>query len=320
MRNPRRQSTLLGAALFALLISLSGCSSSDSPEDTNSEADGDEADGDTASADQSDPDAEGDTARDTATSDERDSSDAVEPDAVADSTPDAVPDGSEPDESDADGGEPDVVPDETTDVVEDVVADESTDTQTDTGESCQPGLAVQDDGGGADGAVGLPDLVISEVRPAEYIELFNTTDGDIDLSGTTHAFCSPFLYADLADLHAPGEDTGSVTVPAGGFATIQWPITPARAVFLDDSDGGAILLYSVDSFSTDTAILDFVCWGSPSHSTRKDQAEAVSKWDEGADCAPVLTNGSIHRLANTTGDGAASYDVTGAASPSNCTP
>ena len=325
MKNPCGRSTLWGVvSLFlAASLSLAGCSSSSDDDNDNTDDTGSQ-NGDATSIDLGNSDVEGDTSSDsTTTPDESDPSDTGEPDSVADSTEeDTVEDSAQPDETDdtvadSDVVESDVVPDETTDTVADIVPDEAADE--DTGETCQPALAVRDDGGGAEGAVGVPNLVISEVRPAEFIELFNTTGRDIDLSGTTHAFCSPFLYADLADLHAPGEESGSVTVPAGGFATVDWPVTSRGQTFPDDSDGGEILLYSNASFSTDTAILDFVCWGTSTHGSRQDQAVAVSKWGRG-NCAPALREGSIHRLPETTGDGAASYNVTRAGSPSNFTP
>lgn len=167
---------------------------------------------------------------------------------------------------------------------------------------CDPDLDVQDDGGGVFGAVGLPAVVISEINPGNYIELFNTTASDFNTTG--YWFCSPFLYTQV----------GAVIVPAGGYLTVAWP-----GAFTDTDAGGEIQLFKSSLFGTSTEILDFVCWGVNPHGTRKAQAEAVSKWS-GA-CAPAIpANGAIHRIVSTAGDAAAHYDVTAAPSPSNCVP
>ena len=75
-------------------------------------------------------------------------------------------------------------------------------------------LGVVDDGTGGSGAVGLPALVLSEIIPGDYIELFNTTGAPIVLTNTTYQLCSPFTYASLASLGP------AVTVPASGYATV----------------------------------------------------------------------------------------------------
>jgi hypothetical protein len=103
-------------------------------------------------------------------------------------------------------------------------------------------------------------------------------------------------------------------VPAGSYATVPWP----EDDFIDNAAGGEILLYKSAVFGNSTDILDFVCWGTNPHSSRKDQAEAVGKWS--GVCAPALTNGSIHRKIGTMGTTAADYDVTADPSPMNCTP
>jgi hypothetical protein len=167
---------------------------------------------------------------------------------------------------------------------------------------CDPDLAPIDDGSGANGAVGLPSVVISEINPGDYIELFNTTASDFNTTG--YWFCSPFIYTQV----------GAVVVPAGGYATIVWP-----GAFGDTDAGGEIQLFKTSSFNVSTDILDFVCWGINPHGTRVAQANAVGKWDGGS-CAPALVNGAIHRVVGSAGNSAADYDVTAAPSPSNCTP
>lgn len=164
-----------------------------------------------------------------------------------------------------------------------------------------PELDPLDDGSGVFGAIGLPALVISEVNPGQYIELFNTTGSDIVLPGV-YFLCSHFVYAQVAG-----------TVPAGGYATVAWPASFLTAV----DASGEMMLYDSAFFGTSTDILDYVIWGNPVF-TRKAQATAVGKWI-GAD-APAITGGAIHRRIGVKGNVAAEYDAAAAPSPENCTP
>ena len=166
---------------------------------------------------------------------------------------------------------------------------------------CDPDLAPLDDGSGVFGAVGLPAVVISEINPGDYIELFNTTASDFNTTG--YWFCSPFTYTQV----------GAVVVPAGGYATVPWP-----GVFTDSDAGGEIQLYKSSLFGISTDILDFVCWGTNPHATRVSQANAVGKWS--GPCAPAVVNGAIHRKVGTAGTSASDYDVVAAPTPSNCVP
>lgn len=163
---------------------------------------------------------------------------------------------------------------------------------------CDPALVVPSDGT----AIPTP-VVMSEVNPGAggYIELFNPTNAVVNMTGWW--FCSPFNYSPV----------GAINVPAGGYVTVAWP-----ANFNDTDAGGEVQLYDSSSFGTSTDIIDFVCWGTNPHGSRKGQAESVGKWS-GA-CCGVLVNGAIHRITNTTGTTAASYNVTAAPSPMNCTP
>jgi len=142
-----------------------------------------------------------------------------------------------------------------------------------------PDLQPLDDGSGAFGAVGLPALVISEVNPGNYVELFNTTGSDIVLPNVFW-LCSHFQYAQVAG-----------TVPAHGYATVLWPANLTTAV----DAAGEMMLYRTSFFGTSTDILDYIIWGNPVLAgTRKSQALAVGKWS-GAN-APAITGGAIHRL------------------------
>lgn len=164
----------------------------------------------------------------------------------------------------------------------------------------------------ADGSTmgGPQTMVISEINPGQYIELYNNTGSPIALASTAFQLCSPFNYVPLAT-HAP-----TTIVPAGGYATITWP-----ASFTDVDSGGEIILYADSQFTVAASIMDFVCWGTNPHGSRKALAETAEKWTGTAPCvAGSLTLGALHRLPATDGIDAADYDATAAPSPANCTP
>lgn len=166
--------------------------------------------------------------------------------------------------------------------------------------TCATDLAPTDDGTGV-----TADLVMSEISPGNYIELYNSTDSPINLGSVTHQLCHFPSYRALS-IEAP-----QVTVPPKGFALIPWPNN-----FSDTAAGGEVVLYKDGSFDSQTSLLDFVCWGNAPGTMRKDLAEMIGKWS-GA-CAPALTNGAIHRNMATDGTSAADYDVSSAGSPINC--
>ena len=94
----------------------------------------------------------------------------------------------------------------------------------------------------------IADLVLSEINPGDFIELYNTTNSDIALASVSHNLCSPFLYAALSSL-APG-----TVVPALGYATIPWP-----GSFTDTDAGGEVIMYKNNDFNNSANITDFVC-------------------------------------------------------------
>lgn len=166
--------------------------------------------------------------------------------------------------------------------------------------ACTTDLAPTDD------ATGITvDLLISEIDPGGFIELYNNTDQPIALANVSHQLCSPFDYRSLATL---GPD---VIIGPGGFATLPWP-----AGFDDVDAGGEVILYTDLAFTFDDHIVDFICWGTNPHGSRLTQADNVNKWT--GDCAAAITGGSIHRVMSTDGTTAASYDVAGAPSPTDC--
>jgi hypothetical protein len=153
-----------------------------------------------------------------------------------------------------------------------------------------------------------PALVISEIDPGTFIELYNTTSSDIALSSVPYQFCSPFVYAAVASLGA------GVTVPAHGYANLPWP-----AGFSDTEAGGEVSLYTSGAYADPTAVMSFVCWGTNPHGTRKSTAETGGRWS-GA-CAGAITAGrSIARRPSTTGTLATDWATDATPSPETCGP
>lgn len=165
--------------------------------------------------------------------------------------------------------------------------------------ACGTDLQVLDDGSGL-----ANELVISEINPGDYIEIFNASDNDIVIDAEAYEVCSPFIYAALTDL-IPG-----IVVQAKSYVVLPWP-----AGFSDTDAGGEILLYRRRPFMEPMNIMDFVCWGTNPHGSRKGMAEGVGKWT--GDCAGAITSGSINRLASTTGVLATNYRDA-APSPLDC--
>jgi hypothetical protein len=175
---------------------------------------------------------------------------------------------------------------------------------------CAANLNVQDDA--SSGGQSLPALVISEISPGNYIELFNTTNAAIDLSMNSYEFCSPFDYHSVANLAMMNLTT---VAPAKGFYVLSWPMG-----FTDTTLGGEILLFADNMFANNNKIMDFVCWGNNPHDSRLSQALAVGKWDMNSSCvnAAVMAKGALHRKVGTTGITEANYDFASDPSGMSC--
>ena len=174
-----------------------------------------------------------------------------------------------------------------------------------TGACCAAPLDPLDDGTELPPG-GIPDIIISEIKPGEYIEVFNPTGDDVDLTFVPWRWCVPFVYRVVA---VPA------IVPAGGYTRLDWP---ALLTNLTESNG-EMILYKDGLFSSNFSVLDFVCWGSPLPSRRLTQGAGSGKWS--GLCAPSIPlGGAIHRMAGTDGTSAASYDVTAPPSPTTCVP
>ena len=180
-----------------------------------------------------------------------------------------------------------------------------TGTRLDDGPCCAGPLAPIDDGTGLPPG-GISPIIISEIKPGEYIEIYNTTDTDIDLTAIPGWFCAPFQYVPVAT---------PASVPAGGFMRMDWPITLTNPT----EPNGELILYKDFFFTSATSVLDFVCWGSPSPSRRLTQGASSGKWS-GLCAASIPQGGAIHRRVGTDGTSLDSYDVTAPPSPMSCVP
>lgn len=158
----------------------------------------------------------------------------------------------------------------------------------------------------------VPDLIISEIDPGSFIEVFNTTGADITITADQFQLCSRPAYTLLSTVG------GGVVVPAGGFAELDWP-----GSFADTDGGGEIALYEAPGdFFAASNLLDFVCWGANPHSgdsSRLDVAQTGDRWS--GDCAPAITGGgSLVRVAGNDGNLAAHYAVSATPTPETCAP
>ena len=171
---------------------------------------------------------------------------------------------------------------------------------------CAERLDPVDDGSGVMGGGPMPVIVISEVKPQDYVEVYNSTDQPVDLTTLGWIWCSVPGYRSLA--------SAAVTVPAFSYQRLAYPTGSS------DEANGEMALYLNSSYTTSTSVVDFVCWGNGnSPSTRKGPAEGALKWT-GA-CAPSIpTGGSLHRKIGVGGTSAADYDVTLEPSGQSCTP
>ncbi len=176
--------------------------------------------------------------------------------------------------------------------------------------ACASSLTPADDGSGA----ARQALILSEINPGDYVEVFNNTGADIDLDTVAYQLVTGLVTEPISGV---GIGAG-ITVAAGGFAELGWPATFTTP----DDLGGEVLLYLDTDTATDTQIMDFVCWGATPTDSHKADAENGAKWDStaGGPCPVALVAGAIHRLASTDGLGATDYDVTSAPSPTTCSP
>jgi hypothetical protein len=168
-----------------------------------------------------------------------------------------------------------------------------------------PDLDVQDDGT----SQGHASVVISEINPGDYVELFNRTDQPVDVATLTeHQWCSYPSYRPVRD--------DVITIAAKGYATIPFPTTGQS-----DADG-ELVLYASASYTTGTEVLDYVCWGN-GETIRQIPAQGnptgSNKWNGGC-VASIPDGGSLHRIAGNNGKDVAHYEVNANNTPETCAP
>ncbi len=154
-------------------------------------------------------------------------------------------------------------------------------------------------------------LLIAEISPTVFLELFNDTAAPIALAEggwALQARAATYLLAELAT---------AVIVPAHGYATVPWP-----AALGSGDAGGELALYSgiaaAPDFDDATKLVGYACWGTDAEIARKPLAETAGKWT-GA-CAAALTMSALRRKPAVAGTAAAHFDTALAADPTNCEP
>ncbi len=147
-------------------------------------------------------------------------------------------------------------------------------------------------------------LVISEVRPGEFIELFNTSFQAVSLDNVQQQLVSLDASQSVSQL-AVGK-----SVAARGYVRLDWP-----AAFAATTDAGELVLYrdGAGGFQNAAKIDDFLTWGDIGSGGHKALAESFGKWS--GDAAPSLAAGSIHRIPGTAGNSATSYNTQAPGSP-----
>lgn len=137
-------------------------------------------------------------------------------------------------------------------------------------------------------------VVINEIDIAnKQVEIKNIGSNSLDLS--TYQLCKFPLYASLSSLTSE-----SVNLGAGEFLTldITWTLLES---------GGELALYASGSFSSTTAIVDFVQWGANQANGRQSVAVGAGIWTNGEFVSGVNAGESIEY--DGIGDAISDYDV-----------
>ncbi|MCP4194135.1 MAG: hypothetical protein GY768_26290 [Planctomycetaceae bacterium] len=143
----------------------------------------------------------------------------------------------------------------------------------------------------------MPQLVISEVVPDEYIELFNAGYERVELSQVEQV-----LVSSADDVRVGAWGAGEA-IPVRGYLQLEWPDG-----FTMSDESGELILYRDGQTGFDDAskIDDFVAWGAPVDQSRIALAELVGKWEGEPDGS--LDLGAIQRIPGTRGEEAHAYD------------
>jgi hypothetical protein len=166
-------------------------------------------------------------------------------------------------------------------------------------------LAPMSDGSGRQA------LLLSELSPTAFIELFNATDADLALDQGDWGLQARAVTYFLKDL------SPKVTVPAHGYAHFPWP-----AELLAADAGGELALYSgvtaAADFDDGSKLVGYACWGSDAEIARKQLAEDSVKWS--GDCAAALSRSALRRKVATKGVAATNFAADVPADKTACDP
>lgn len=143
----------------------------------------------------------------------------------------------------------------------------------------------------------MPELVISEIVPGEYVELFNVTYAELELSSAQHVLVSGDHAVEVASL-GQGQAIGR-----RDYLQLPWP-TPITV----SSESGEMVLFrdGLTGFHDARKIDDFVVWGTEVAGSRIELAKSVNKWWGPPDGS--LDIAAIQRIPGTRGDEAHAYD------------
>jgi hypothetical protein len=183
-------------------------------------------------------------------------------------------------------------------------------------DACAPPPLLLEDDGIAHPTI-APPLILKEVAPTEFIEIYNPNNITVDLRQLSSGLSDP--YQIIAQFHA-GLGAGwsaidlpeDFSLPARQSERIPWPFgfNPE-----DWKNGTDLFLYQGPSNPVDVptiGIMDYLCWDrSTTLATLDDETQ---KWN--GECVMVAgSTDSIRRLSGSTGTTNASYEVLPA--PSN---
>ncbi len=112
-------------------------------------------------------------------------------------------------------------------------------------------------------------IVINEVKENGSVELKNLGTSTVDVSG--YWLCDFPSYRQMSNLNVV---SGNLNMPANSFLVVD------DFNFIDSADG-ELGLYTTNSFSSSTALIDYIEWGSTGHQ-RSGVAVAAGIWTTGS--------------------------------------
>ena len=152
----------------------------------------------------------------------------------------------------------------------------------------------------------IPELLISEIVPGDYIEMYNTSFTEsVDLGSADQVLVSGSFEADIASL------TDEVMAPRS-YHKFDWP--PELSM---SWESGELVLFRDNELGYDSGpnIDDFVAWGEEIEYSRIDLARRFQQWEGEPD--GTLDLGAIQRIPGTIGNESHSYDNHRPSTPGN---